>query len=973
MTQIYTQGPIPPPHEKRPTLYDQKTDHYTPREYQYSNTGSSQYSDKQREGNGWKPSQSTSPMSETQKGLYAASPVKTGDMYQSRPESSLKSTREQLPPLSSLFASTSNQTRPPTSYSDGHSPVFPAASPNDSRQPGTPIHADRPFDSSHFQRPPVARHYSYNSRPEVERLGIPPPPRPSQVGSRPESPRYDSRYSHIESSRSFAPPSINAWSPHSQAHRPEYFPRDTSSSFRPHPEFRQPVAVNRPEIESRGTYREGQQSAPATPTYPPTPASTVTADPLTTKDGLGPKIWTGTQFLPRFVRSAEVPGEGMCYFYDDGTHCKTVIDGEIVNAHWGVTKAGKPRKRLAIACITCREKKIKCDPDYPRCVQCEKFGRICKFKNAPRGGHGSPDTPPSDPEDSVSRPTSSRAEETFKVEKREGSHSVSPRQVRQATPDSEIHHSKRQRTGYNDFTPVASEASPRPSIHDPTSPATPWAEPVNNGLGSQSGLLQEWQTNPFSTHPMLVAELVTVFFKHVPETAYSMFPQGPFKAWVLSVSEKSADDLMIIYTVLALGTVFSQKREHKAFGAQFAAVARFACDNSRFGLQLVQSRVLLALYYFSINNAEDAWDFCGAALRAASGIKLNLEMEKTDDAYRKTFPYGLTRAGFAECRRRTFWSCYLMDRFNGFCSGHLSIISSDDVFLRLPCDVKSFESQVDIQNSFFDPATPPIQNINWTIGSMAYLINITTIWGDVMANIYRTSQRPSQSKARSNFATFYDNATLRLRIWNDSLPACYTFSPENLSRAASDGKLGTFMMMHTVYHTTAMKLNRYIQQYNLTKSQLTHHVSVSKHHAEDLLRVVDTLANFKATAPSSPVLHGDSQNIFSSPFVGYAIVSAIDILTAKVTIHSVANRLASFQGSQAILAELAQFWQSSKNQQALIQQRIRDLAELVRIRDEGAPSAEHIAAFARETGDGVYEMREAIEKTFSRDYDCIYA
>jgi hypothetical protein len=72
----------------------------------------------------------------------------------------------------------------------------------------------------------------------------------------------------------------------------------------------------------------------------------------------------------------------MCYFYDDGTHCKIVIDGEIVNAHWGVTKAGKPRKRLAIACITCREKKIKCDPDYPRCVQCEKFGRICKFKNA---------------------------------------------------------------------------------------------------------------------------------------------------------------------------------------------------------------------------------------------------------------------------------------------------------------------------------------------------------------------------------------------------------------------------------------------------------------------------------------------------------------------------------------------------------------------------------------------------------------
>lgn len=96
---------------------------------------------------------------------------------------------------------------------------------------------------------------------------------------------------------------------------------------------------------------------------------------------LGPKLWTGTQFLPRFIGEEIVENEGLCYFYDDGTHCGAVIDGEPVNAYWGVTKAGKPRKRLAIACITCREKKIKCDPDYPRCVQCESFGRICRFKN----------------------------------------------------------------------------------------------------------------------------------------------------------------------------------------------------------------------------------------------------------------------------------------------------------------------------------------------------------------------------------------------------------------------------------------------------------------------------------------------------------------------------------------------------------------------------------------------------------------
>ena len=93
-----------------------------------------------------------------------------------------------------------------------------------------------------------------------------------------------------------------------------------------------------------------------------------------------------TQSVPhrvaRVVDERIIPGEGVCYIYEDGSHCRKSIDGEGVNPEWGVTKAGKPRKRLAQACITCREKKIKCDPSYPKCVQCHKFSRECRFENA---------------------------------------------------------------------------------------------------------------------------------------------------------------------------------------------------------------------------------------------------------------------------------------------------------------------------------------------------------------------------------------------------------------------------------------------------------------------------------------------------------------------------------------------------------------------------------------------------------------
>ena len=86
--------------------------------------------------------------------------------------------------------------------------------------------------------------------------------------------------------------------------------------------------------------------------------------------------------MARVVGDADVAGQGPSWVYEDGTTCKKIIDGEEVNAQWGVTKAGKPRKRLAIACTTCREKKIKCDPAEPKCLQCEKFGRECRFTTA---------------------------------------------------------------------------------------------------------------------------------------------------------------------------------------------------------------------------------------------------------------------------------------------------------------------------------------------------------------------------------------------------------------------------------------------------------------------------------------------------------------------------------------------------------------------------------------------------------------
>jgi hypothetical protein len=51
---------------------------------------------------------------------------------------------------------------------------------------------------------------------------------------------------------------------------------------------------------------------------------------------------------------------------------------------WGFTKAGKARKRLEQACMSCRKKKTKCEPtsSSSKCSPCEKSGSECYFDNA---------------------------------------------------------------------------------------------------------------------------------------------------------------------------------------------------------------------------------------------------------------------------------------------------------------------------------------------------------------------------------------------------------------------------------------------------------------------------------------------------------------------------------------------------------------------------------------------------------------
>ncbi|KAI1003010.1 hypothetical protein K3495_g5194 [Podosphaera aphanis] len=913
----------------------------------------------------WSPSPNQPSMSAYRKVIFEVTSPKLGEKRRANhQEAGIH--RQSLPPLSSIFSGAAQGGILGSSGRQSPPPGGLMVNPSEYRNPLVSYDQKRSRSSLDFQRrsPPHALLFDSSRRESAERPGLP-PPLSTASSQTVELSRHDTRQSLSESQQYQKRIGTgDIWSPcHTRSNRSSYAGRVTPTPSGDQCEPTSPFNQQHIQEIGRSTYVNPPLNPHIPSGYPQT--SSAYSDSTVVKDGLGPKIWTGTHFLPRFVRQAEVPGEGPCYFYDDGSYCKKVIDGEPVNAHWGVTKAGKPRKRLAIACITCREKKIKCDPDYPRCLQCEKFGRVCKFKNAPRGSNGSSDIPLADLKESLSRPGSSRDEESM-PEKRENALPVSPsRIIRNKTPDTQLHHAKRQRLDFGEFPPIIENDSPQNQIRIAPSQATSFVDNLTLNTADKRPP-QQCFINPYTVQPETVTELVSTFFKYVPEVANCMFLEGPFKKWALTIDEKSPEENVILNAVLCLASVFSSKQEQKALGKHYATTCRRIFENCPFSLQLVQSRLLLALYYFAKNDSELAWDLSGSAMRAAAALQLNLEIEKSNDTFRKVFPYGLNRTEYAECRRRTFWSTYLVDNLHEFCAGEFSKFKSEDIFLRLPCDENSFESQVEARIPLVNHAGIPYQGSNRSIGCMGYLVKIATLWGEVLANIYRRSQQ-AHTASLAAFTSFYDGATCRMREWNDTLPRRYTVSPENILRAANDGKLGTLITMHSVYHNTGMKLNRYIPHSALTSSQVAHHVAVANQHAEAFLTVIDALDAVRHSLQMQKYGDDSQQPKFSSPFVGYSIVSAVDILSAKLTRGTIAKRLTSFQSSQVLLSELCIFWQSLMNHQAAVEQRANELAELISDKD-----CKTSRSLVINFGDGNLKMRESIEPTPFRHDDCIY-
>ncbi|KAK5951058.1 hypothetical protein OHC33_007811 [Knufia fluminis] len=590
----------------------------------------------------------------------------------------------------------------------------------------------------------------------------------------------------------------------------------------------------------------------------------------------------------RVIQEEEVPGKGLCYVYNDGTMCPKEVNGDAVNPKWGTTKAGKPRKRLGKACNTCREKKIKCDPGYPKCSQCLRFHRECRFDTNARQGHGSPkfrtstDSPgntstcspkeyiPSRKSSIAPTEASTPTDVVHRTLSRSSDGVLSPTMSERQMIDAPTP-SKRQRLNAELDERPADSHHPRRSRDEVTD------DMCNHGFGPE--------VDPAIANAKLTRQYLDLYMEYINAPTFEIFPKGRFAQWAMNNHNKSLSDRIMLYALMAWGTIHSNDPKRANHRAIFKSIVHQQLDRleAQYSLQLVHTFLCLCFAEFADQQHEKGFSIFVRCIGAIAFLKLNIEAPSSNDCT----AYDFSPTMYAECRRRTYWAAFCTDTYSGLARGDPRMLRSTDVYLRLPCASELYEKDQIPDMPTFDQETVLPQSMtskdHVSMANMVYLIQIASICGDVQHNAWRSQNFLRVGRRPISDRTTREKLESRLEDWahtyNVALRAKEGETTDSTDRPTNPRDLGgaraiKFAGLDMLFHWAHMELNRRVYHKSLPREEILRHARNATVHAAEVLKLSKQLLE-----PGGPNTR-DYHFVTRGPLAGYAVHAAIDIVTA---------------------------------------------------------------------------------------------
>ncbi|QYT04377.1 Zn2Cys6 transcriptional regulator [Trichoderma simmonsii] len=539
------------------------------------------------------------------------------------------------------------------------------------------------------------------------------------------------------------------------------------------------------------------------------------------------------------------------------------------------TKAGKDRKRLPLACIACRRKKIRCSGEKPACKHCMRSRIPCVYKVTTRKA-----APRTDYMAMLDKRLKRMEERIIKILPKSDQETIStvPRAVvKPAIPGTGTMSSNKVSTKKRNADEAfgrdleAWAKAPRPKLPEDHAAGSPESREA-----AENELLREGRE---ALPPKDVQEHLTeVFFDNVYGQSYHLLHKPSY------IRKLKNDTLppVLVLSVCAIAARFTSSPKFNSTTKQFmrgeewASHARDICTK-RYdwpNITILTCLLILGMHEFGTCHGGRAWALGGQAIRMAFALHLHKDLEYDPQSRSKKVKLSFIDR---EIRRRVMWACFMMDRFNSSGTDRPVFIKEETIKIPLPVAEKYFQFDMPAQTEFLDGSVPEsnmseqgeVDNPRDNMGPSAYTIRCVSIWGRVVTYLNQGGREqdpyPMWNKD-SEYAKLVRDTEELLRTLPESLQC--TREALEIHRAESTAK-------HLLYLHMAIQQNLlFLHQAAVSFSQ----DRVGEEAPDDFIPRASV--NTFAAANRISDLIRDAEEVqcsISTPFAGYCAFSSATI------------------------------------------------------------------------------------------------
>ena len=477
------------------------------------------------------------------------------------------------------------------------------------------------------------------------------------------------------------------------------------------------------------------------------------------------------------------------------------------------TKAGKDRKRLPLACIACRRKKIRCSGEKPACKHCLRSRIPCVYKVTTRKA-----APRTDYMAMLDKRLKRMEDRVIKLIPKDSLTASLPRAILKPAlpmpPPKSQNEKKRTSSqafgGEDDLDQWSKSRTNKVSEQ----------LPIKKVDSDEHKLLTEGAEALPSKE--LQEHLAEVYFDYVYGQSYPLLHKPSFMRKLAA----GAVPPVLILAVCAISARFSthpQIRGEPAFlrGESWASMARDIAlkryDSPNITILIVY--VLLGLHEFGTCQGGRSWMLGGMAQRMAFALQLHKDLDHetwTKDNKDHAHLSNTDR----EIRRRTMWSCFLMDRFNSSGTDRPMTISEEWIDVPLPIKERYFQMELSgptetISGHVLNPPkeeSGQLMNPKENMGASAFYIKLVSLWGRIV-RYWNLGGREQELYPIWSTQSEFHKIKESIRRFHAELPESLRYNAENLQDQASQRIANQFLFLHIMYHQLVLFMHRFALPY----------------------------------------------------------------------------------------------------------------------------------------------------------------